>query len=173
MKLWTCLCLAASTAFAAEPAKPAATPVAEPAAKATKRAAAPGVAPRQAVVPDEVEGVAKEDLAKIKAAALKAFQDESVKAARDRLTEIRSRLEFAAGAERKDLAADARRAVDEIRSALMTAICKNDASIKMEALEKVMDAMDDKRTKALDGAKKKKAVEKAPAAEDTAKKKAT
>jgi esterase/lipase len=89
------------------------------------------------------------------------------------MTEIRGRLEFASGAERKDLAADARRAVDEMRSALLTAICKNDATIKMESLEKVMDAMDDKRTKVMDNAKKKKAAEKAPATEDATKKKTT
>jgi esterase/lipase len=168
------LVFAANLALAADAAKPATTPATEPAAKATKRAAAtPGIAQRQAIIPDEVEGVAKEELAKIKAAALKAFQDESVKGARERMTEIRGRLEFASGAERKDLAADARRAVDEMRSALLTAICKNDATIKMESLEKVMDAMDEKRTKVMENAKKKKAAEKAPATEDPAKKKTT
>jgi esterase/lipase len=121
-------------------------------------------------VPDDVAGVTKEELAKIKVAALKAFQDESVKAARERMVEARGRLEFASGAEKKDLAVDARRAVDEVRSALLAAICKHDASIKMMSLEKVMDAMDAQRTKAADGAKKKKAADKAPAAEDAAKK---
>ena len=104
---------------------------------------------------------------------LKAFQDESVKAARERMAETRGRLEFATGAEKKDVAADARRAVDEVRNALMTAICTNDPSIKMMSLEKVMDAMDTQRTKATDGPKKKKAAEKAPVAEDAAKKKTT
>jgi esterase/lipase len=89
------------------------------------------------------------------------------------MTEARGRLEFASGAEKKDIVADARRAMDEMRSALLTAICKNDASIKMASLEKVMDAMDAQRTKVTDGAKKKKAAEKAPVAEDTAKKKTT
>ena len=163
---------AASLTFAADAAKPAATTPTEPAAKAGKRAAG-GAAQRQAVVPDEVEGVTKEELAKIKVAALKAFQDESVKAARERMAEVRSRLEFATGAEKKDIAADARRAVDEVRNALLTAICKNDASIKMMSLEKVKDAMDAQRTKVTDGAKKKKAAEKAPTAEDAAKKKTT
>ena len=115
----------------------------------------------------------KEELAKIKVAALKAFQDESVKAARERMADTRSRLEFASGAEKKGIVADARRAVDEVRSALMTAISTNDPSIKMMSLEKVMDAMDTQRTKATDGLKKKKAAEKAPAAEDAAKKKTT
>jgi hypothetical protein len=55
----------------------------------------------------------------------------------------------------------------------MTAICTNDPSIKMMSLEKVMDAMDTQRTKATDGPKKKKAAEKAPVAEDAAKKKTT
>lgn len=169
------LLAATGLTFAADAVKTPATPDAAPKteAKATKRAAAPGAAPRQAVIPDEVEGVSKEEIAKIKAAALKAFQDESVKGARERMTEIRGRLEFASGAERKDLAADARRALDEMRSSLLTAICKNDPTIKMEALEKVMDAMDDKRTKAAEAFKKKKGAEKAPAAEDAAKKKAT
>ncbi len=173
MNPFLCLLAATSLTFAADAAKPTAPAATEPATKATRRAATPGIAQRQAVVPDEVDGVAKEELAKIKVAALKAFQDESVKAARERMTEIRTRLEFATGAERKDIAADARRAVDEVRSALMTAICKNDTTIKMESLEKVMDAMDDKRTKVMDNAKKKKAAEKAPAAEEAAKKKTT
>ncbi|MCF7710282.1 MAG: hypothetical protein K9M83_03850 [Opitutales bacterium] len=166
------LLLAASLAFAADAAKPTTTTPTEPAAKAGKRAGG-GAAQRQAVIPDEVEGVTKEELAKIKVAALKAYQDESVKAARERMTEARGRLEFASGAEKKDIVADARRAMDEMRSALLTAICKNDASIKMASLEKVMDAMDAQRTKVTDGAKKKKAAEKAPVAEDTAKKKTT
>ena len=173
MNPFLCLLAATSLTFAADAAKPAATAATEPATKATRRPATPGIAQRQAIVPDEVDGVAKEELAKIKVAALKAFQDESVKAARERMTEIRGRLEFASGAERKDLAADARRAVDEMRSALLTTICKNDPTIKMESLEKVMDAMDDKRTKVMDNAKKKKSAEKAPAAEEAAKKKTT
>ncbi|MCX6919215.1 MAG: hypothetical protein NTX41_07940 [Verrucomicrobia bacterium] len=167
------LLFAASLTFAADAAKPAATTPTEPAVKAAKRAAAAGVAQRQAVVPDAVDGVAKEELAKIKVAALKAYQEESVKAARERMAEVRTRLEFATGADKKDIAADARRAIDEVRSALVTAICKNDPTIKMESLEKVMDAMDDKRTKVMDNAKKKKAAEKAPTADDTAKKKTT
>ena len=173
MKPFLFLLFAASLAFAADAAKPAAPTPTEPAAKATKRAAAAGVAQRQAVVPDEVDGVTKEELAKIKVAALKAFQDESVKAARERMADTRSRLEFASGAEKKGIVADARRAVDEVRSALMTAISTNDPSIKMMSLEKVMDAMDTQRTKVIDNSKKKKAAEKAPAAEDAAKKKTT
>ena len=173
MKPLLFLLFAASLAFAADAAKPTATTPTEPATKAAKRAAAAGVAQRQAVVPDEVDGVTKEELAKIKVAALKAFQDESVKAARERMADTRSRLEFASGAEKKGIVADARRAVDEVRSAIMTAISTNDPSIKMMSLEKVMDAMDTQRTKAPDGLKKKKAAEKAPAAEDAAKKKTT
>jgi esterase/lipase len=173
MKPCLCLLLAASLTFAADAAKTAAPATTEPAAKAAKHAAAATTAQRQAVLPDAVDGVAKEELAKIKVAALKAYQEESVKAARERMAEVRTRLEFATGAEKKDIAADARRAVEEVRSALQTAICKNDPTIKMESLEKVMDAMDDKRTKVMDNAKKKKAAEKAPAAEDAAKKKTT
>jgi esterase/lipase len=151
------LFLAATLTFAADAAKPAATTPTEPAAKATKRAAAASVAQRQAVLPDEVDGVTKEELAKIKVAALKAFQDESVKAARERMADTRGRMEFASGAEKKSIVADARRAVDEVRSALMTAISTNDPSIKMMSLEKVME----------------KAAEKAPVAEEAAKKKTT
>ena len=173
MKPFLFLLFAATLTFAADAAKPAATTPTEPAAKATKRAAAAGVAQRQAVVPDEVDGVTKEELAKIKVAALKAFQDESVKTARERMADTRGRMEFASGAEKKSIVADARRAVDEVRSAIMTAISTNDPSIKMMSLEKVMDAMDTQRTKATDGLKKKKAAEKAPAAEDAAKKKTT
>lgn len=173
MKPFLFLLFAATLTFAADATKPAATTPTEPAAKATRRAAAAGVAQRQAVVPDEVDGVTKEELAKIKVAALKAFQDESVKAARERMADTRGRMEFASGAEKKSIVADARRAVDEVRSAIMTAISTNDPSIKMMSLEKVMDAMDTQRTNVIDNTKKKKAAEKAPAAEDAAKKKTT
>jgi len=147
------LLAATSLSFAADvPTKAdAAKPEAKAEAPAGKRAS---VAQRAPLLPAEVEGVAKEDLAKVKAALLKAFQDESVKAARERLAEVRARLEFATGAEKKDIAADARRATDEIRSATIAAIRKGDESIKLETLEKVMDAIEDKRAKALDGAKK-------------------
>lgn len=99
-----------------------------------------------------------------------------MKTARENLAEVRTRLEFATGAEKKDIAADARRAVDEIRSATIAAIRKNDESIKLEPLEKVMDAIEDKRAKALEGMKKGKKTEKTaptdkPATEDAAKKK--
>lgn len=168
------LLAATSLTFAAEATKATTKATAKTDAAAKTEATAgkrAGAAQRPSVLPDEVEGVAKEELAKIKAAALKAFQDESVKAARERLAEVRSRLEFATGAEKKDIATDARRATDEVRSALLAAICKNDGTIKMEALEKVMDAMDDKRAKATDGFKKKKGAAPAPATEDAAKKK--
>ena len=134
MTPFLCLLAATSLTFAADAAKPAATAATEPATKATRRAATPGLAQRQAIVPDEVDGVAKEELAKIKVAALKAFQDESVKAARERMADTRGRMEFASGAEKKSIVADARRAVDEVRSALMTAISTNDPSIKMMSL---------------------------------------
>jgi len=165
------LLASAGLSFAADtPAKPeTAKPETKAEAPVGKRA---GGLQRAPLVPSEVEGVSKEELAKIRAAAIKAFQDETVKAARERLAEARSRLEFATGAEKKDVAADARRAVDEIRSATIAAIRKNDESIKLEALEKVMDAMEEKRAKALDGAKKSKKADKA-ASEDAAKKKST
>lgn len=89
------------------------------------------------------------------------------------MADTRGRMEFTSGAEKKDIVADTRRAVDEVRSTLMTAICTNDPSIKMMSLEKVMDAMDTQRTKVMDNSKKKKAAEKGPAAEDAAKKKTT
>lgn len=124
---------------------------------------------RQPLFPTAVEGVTKEELAKIQVAALKAFTDESVQGARERLVEARTRLANASGAEKKDVAMDARRATDEIRSSTMAAIRKADESIKLESLEKVMDALEEKRTKALDGFKKAKSAN----AEEAPKKKAT
>lgn len=154
------LLAAASLTFAADT-----KPDAKAEAPAGKRAS---VAQRTPLMPTEVEGVSKEDLAKIKAAALKAYQDESVKAARERLAEVRARLEFATGAEKKDMVADVRRATDEIRSATIAAIRKGDESIKLEVLEKVMDATEEKRAKALEGMKKGKKSDKAAPAEKAA-----
>lgn len=160
------LIAATSLSFAAD--VPAKADGAKPDAKAEAPAGKRGALQRAPLLPAEVEGVSKEDLANIKTALLKAFQDESVKAARERLTEVRARLEFATGAEKKDIAADVRRATDEIRSATIAAIRKGDESIKLESLEKVMDAIEEKRAKALDGAKKGKKA--SPTAAEAAKK---
>lgn len=169
-----CLLAASVVTLAATPdvAKPdgvsKSTPVTKPDAPGAKRFGKQDSV-RQPLFPTAVEGVTKEELAKIQVAALKAFTDESVQGARERLVEARTRLANASGAEKKDVAMDARRATDEIRSSTMAAIRKTDESIKLESLEKVMDALEEKRAKVLDGFKKAKGAN----GEEAPKKKAT
>lgn len=160
LKYLYCLLVAsvASCAATTDAAKPddngKGTPVARPDAPGAKRFGKQE-GTRQPLFPTSVEGVTRDELAKIQVAALKAFSDESVKAARERLADARTRFaNAAAGAEKKAIGADVRRAIDEIRSTAMAAIRKADESIKLETLEKVMDALDEKRTKVIDGFKK-------------------
>ena len=111
-------------------------------AKATKaeRKAAGG---RATAVPD-IDGVAKEDMAKFRAAFVKAQQDEAVKAAREKLLEKRKSMEFATAAEKKDARSEMEALAEDVRKANRAAIAKADASLAKETIEKISEAIEDK-----------------------------
>jgi hypothetical protein len=73
----------------------------------------------------------------------KANQNENVIAARERLVEARKRLQEATGAEKKDAASAARSGTDELRIEIRKAIQLADPKLKIELIEKLMDAVDD------------------------------
>jgi hypothetical protein len=125
--------------LAATVALPAADGVDPKPAKA-ERKAGPG---RAAVIPD-IDGVAKEDMAKFRAAFAKAQQDEAVKAAREKLLEKRKSMEFATAAEKKDARAELEALAEDVRKANRAAIAKADASLAKETIEKITDALEDK-----------------------------
>ena len=139
--------------------------VALPAAdSAETKSAKPAKAGRAALVPD-IDGVAKEDMAKFRAAFVKAQQDEAVKSAREKQLEKRKSMEFATAAEKKDARPELEALAEEGRKALRAAIAKADPSLSKETIEKITDGLEDKlKEKAKEaGAGKKGADAKTPA----------
>jgi hypothetical protein len=90
-----------------------------------------------------VTGVTKDEMAAFGLAWRKANQNENVIAARERLVEARKRLQEATGAEKKDAASAARSGTDELRIEIRKAIQLADPKLKIELIEKLMDAVDD------------------------------
>ena len=113
----------------------------------------------------DINGVAKEDMAKFRAAFAKVQSDEAVKAAREKQLEKRKSMEFATAAEKKDSRAELEALADDVRKALRAAIAKAEPSLSKETIEKITDAMEDKlKEKAKEaGAGKKGADAKTPA----------
>jgi hypothetical protein len=145
--------------LAATIALPAADGVDPKATKAERKAGAG----RATAVPD-VDGISKEDMAKFRAAFAKAQQDDTVKAAREKLLEKRKSMEFATAAEKKDARSELEALAEDVRKATRAAIAKADASLAKETIEKVTDAIEDKlKEKAKEAAGKKGAEPKAPA----------
>jgi cell fate (sporulation/competence/biofilm development) regulator YmcA (YheA/YmcA/DUF963 family) len=90
-----------------------------------------------------VTGVSKEEIAAFGLAWRKANQNENVIAARERLAEARKRLQEATGAEKKEAASAARSGMDELRIEIRKAIQLADPKLKIELIEKLMDAVED------------------------------
>jgi|GEM_PF-3513571 len=90
-----------------------------------------------------VTGVTKDEITAFGLAWRKANQNESVVAARERLVEARKRLLEATGAEKKDAASAARSSTDELRIEIRKAIQLAEPKLKIELIEKLMDAVED------------------------------
>ena len=90
-----------------------------------------------------VTGVTKDEITSFGLAWRKANQDENVIAARERLVQARKRLQEAAGAEKKDALSAARSGADELRIEIRKAIQLADPKLKIEIVEKLMDAIED------------------------------
>jgi len=90
-----------------------------------------------------VTGVSKEEITAFGLAWRKANQNESVVAARERLAEARKRLQEATGAEKKDAVSAARSSTDELRIEIRKAIQLAEPKLKIELIEKLMDAVED------------------------------
>ena len=90
-----------------------------------------------------VTGVSKDEITTFGLAWRKANQDTNVIAARERLVEARKRLQEATGAEKKDAASAARSGTDELRIEIRKAIQLADPKLKIETVEKLMDAVED------------------------------
>jgi cell fate (sporulation/competence/biofilm development) regulator YmcA (YheA/YmcA/DUF963 family) len=90
-----------------------------------------------------VTGVSKDEITAFGLAWRKANQDDNVVAARERLVEARKRLQETTGAEKKDAASSVRSGTDELRIEIRKAIQLADPKLKVETIEKLMDAVED------------------------------
>ena len=95
-------------------------------------------------LPDEIDGVTPEQLAKCKAALFKTFQDEGVKAARAKQAELRKEAEYASDDEKKNLRTQFEDAQQEIRKATKAAMLAADADLTDDSVDKVLDAIEER-----------------------------
>lgn len=133
-----------------------ASAVEKPAGEKPEKKAGSKFGGRGPMLPDKIEGVSESELNKVKAAMTKIGSDEGVKAAREHLTELKSRTEFASQAEKKDLRKDFEVAAEDLRKATRAALLKADHSLSKDLLDKVFDAMDEmNKQRAKENGKKK------------------
>jgi hypothetical protein len=113
--------------------------------------------PKAAGVPGlpEVEGVSREDLLKFRRAAAKASLEPEVKAARDKIQEIRKQAEFAGDDEKKTMRSEAEAAVDKYVELSRAAIAKADPSLTKETIAKVSEAFEKQQRSRMQEAAKK------------------
>jgi hypothetical protein len=95
-------------------------------------------------LPEEIDGVTPEQLNKCKAAMFKTYQDEGVKAARDKLAELRKEAEYASDDEKKNLRTHFEDAMLDVRKATKGAILAADADITDDVADKVLDAVEER-----------------------------
>ncbi len=95
-------------------------------------------------LPEEIEGVTPEQLNKCKVAMYKAFQDDGVKAAREKLNELRKEAEYASDDEKKNLRPQFEEAALDIRKATKEAILAADDDLTGDVVDKVLDVVEER-----------------------------
>ena len=123
------LILAAAALTAADTAAPTA-----PAATTAKPGAVTGL--------PEVEGVSREDLLKFRRAAAKTAANPEIKAAREKIQELRKQAEFASDDEKKSLRSEVETTVDKLVELTRAAIAQADPSLSKETIVKVSEAFE-------------------------------
>ena len=93
-------------------------------------------------LPEEIPGVSPEQLTKCRAALMKTFRDENVRAAFNKVREIRKELETAEEAEKKNIEADLAEANKEVRKAQKAAITAADPDVTDDTVDKVLDVLE-------------------------------
>jgi predicted HicB family RNase H-like nuclease len=126
------LILAAAALTAADTAAP--TAPAATTAKPAADAAVPGM--------PEVEGVSREDLLKFRRAAAKTAANPEIKAAREKIQELRKQAEFASDDEKKSLRSEVETTVDKLVELTRAAIAQADPSLSKETIVKVSEAFE-------------------------------
>ena len=119
--------------------------------------AAPTAPAANAAVPGmpEVEGVSREDLLKFRRAAAKTAANPEIKAAREKIQELRKQAEFASDDEKKSLRSEVETTVDKLVELTRAAIAQADPSLSKETIVKVSEAFEkQQRARAQDANKK-------------------
>ncbi|MEI7651658.1 MAG: hypothetical protein WCJ96_06595 [Verrucomicrobiota bacterium] len=140
------LTVAAETARAERPRTPVA-PKADGAAEETPRKSGSskfGGRNGGNFLPEEIDGVSKEDLTKCKTAMFKTFQDEDVRAARAKMTELRKEAEYASDDQKKDMRAQFEEVTLGVRKATKAAMLAADPSLSDDTVDKVLDAVEER-----------------------------
>ena len=105
---------------------------------ATKKRAGKKATGRAApFVPEKVEGVSEEQLAKVREQLPKAYMSAGAAASRKRLADLKKQAEFASPQEKKDMRADFENANYHMRKALKEAMIAADPAIEKGAIDRV------------------------------------
>ena len=129
------------------PALQAADGTEAPAPKRTGTGTKAGAIKR--ALPDAIPGISDTEYAKIKAALIATYQDETVAAARKHLADIRERSKFTSGRnEQEDLRTDTEAAVEATRKAAIEAALKFDPSLTKDNLVATLNAVEEKQRQA-------------------------
>jgi hypothetical protein len=142
---------------AAKEAKTAATPAkpfpfgddkgkpGEAAAPAKKTATAGRPAqPNLTVVLADIDGVAAEDMAKYRVAAMKSFRDPEVQAAREKLKDMGANTQFLSPREKADMREEFEAATGNIRKVTRAAIARLEPSLSAETIAKISDVVEER-----------------------------
>jgi hypothetical protein len=124
--------------------KSAAASADAPEAEAPRKSANSKFGSKGSFLPEEIDGVTPEQLTKCKAALMKTYQDDEVKAARAKLGELFKEAQYASDDEKKGMAKQFEDAQFEIRKATKAAMMGADADITDDVADKVLDAVEER-----------------------------
>lgn len=95
-------------------------------------------------LPEEIDGVSSEDLAKFRGAFFKTFQDEDVQAAREKMTELRKEAEYASDDQKKNMKPDFDEATENLRKATKAALLRAEPTLSEDAADKIMTSLEER-----------------------------
>jgi hypothetical protein len=115
-----------------------------PASEAPRKSGNSKFGGKGSFLPEEIDGVTPEQLTKCKAAMMKTFQDDDVKAARAKQGELFKEAQYASDDEKKGMAKQFEDIQFEIRKATKTAMMAADTDITDDVADKVLDAVEER-----------------------------
>ena len=127
--------------FAGKPTSPSGD---APAADAPRQPGNSKFAGKGGFLPEEIDGVTREQLDKCKAALMKSMQDEDVRAARAKQGELFKEAQYASDEDKKGMAKQFEEIQLEVRTATKAAMLAADADITDDVADKVLDAVEER-----------------------------